>query len=278
MAWCPKCKNEYRDGILVCADCGCELVTEEQSASLVSLTFGDKEQMNALKEFLEYNQIQGVQLSFDETEEVYELKVAGQDYKQAVAVARIFLQEEATRAQMKEPVAMTNEETEAETEQTYVYRSSSEKAEDNRSSAVAFLVVGVIGIVVMALGAFGALPISVANPYLFYGVMSAIFLLFLVMGVISMKNAKLFDKKAESENSLREVVTEWCRGNLNPEKIDSEIEGILEQPKEMQYFYRCELMKKKLNHQFLNLDQAFVEHFIDNEVYDMVFGEQKAEE
>ena len=24
--WCPKCKYEYREGIKVCADCGCELV------------------------------------------------------------------------------------------------------------------------------------------------------------------------------------------------------------------------------------------------------------
>ncbi len=29
MPWCPKCKYEYRDGIKVCADCGCELVDEE---------------------------------------------------------------------------------------------------------------------------------------------------------------------------------------------------------------------------------------------------------
>ncbi len=26
MAWCPKCKNEYVEGITVCADCGSELV------------------------------------------------------------------------------------------------------------------------------------------------------------------------------------------------------------------------------------------------------------
>ena len=26
--WCPKCKNEYIEGVTTCVDCGCELVAE----------------------------------------------------------------------------------------------------------------------------------------------------------------------------------------------------------------------------------------------------------
>ena len=26
MPWCPKCRNEYVEGMTVCADCGCALV------------------------------------------------------------------------------------------------------------------------------------------------------------------------------------------------------------------------------------------------------------
>lgn len=32
--WCPKCKYEYREGIKVCADCGCELVEKLDDAKL----------------------------------------------------------------------------------------------------------------------------------------------------------------------------------------------------------------------------------------------------
>ena len=34
MPWCPKCKSEYREGFSVCADCGSELVDEEEFARL----------------------------------------------------------------------------------------------------------------------------------------------------------------------------------------------------------------------------------------------------
>ena len=30
MPWCPKCKSEYREDYIVCADCGSKLVDDEQ--------------------------------------------------------------------------------------------------------------------------------------------------------------------------------------------------------------------------------------------------------
>lgn len=287
MAWCPKCKNEYRDGITVCADCGCELVAEKIDVSLVNLTFGDEEQMKALKEFLEYNQIRGVQLSYDDSEGVYELKVVEADYQKAVTMAHVFFQEKAKEQSVKEQQSddeQADETQESESEQiqeempAYLYRSNSEKAEDNKSSAWVLLFVGSMGLLVMILGFTGVLPLDIGNPYMFYGVMSAIFLLFIVMGLVSRKNAIQFERKAESENSLKETITKWCQENLDAGQLDREIEGAGELPEEMLYFYRCEQMKKKLNHQFLNLDQGFVEYFIDNEVYEMVFGLQSSEE
>ncbi len=26
--WCPKCRNEYINGVTTCVDCGCDLVEE----------------------------------------------------------------------------------------------------------------------------------------------------------------------------------------------------------------------------------------------------------
>ena len=41
MPWCPKCKNEYKDGFTVCADCGTELVASLDEK--VPICFGKEE-------------------------------------------------------------------------------------------------------------------------------------------------------------------------------------------------------------------------------------------
>ncbi len=245
MAWCPKCKNEYREGITVCADCGIALVENESDIY-------EAEQKNdaTVMEFGAYEEGCDGQSAYEEV------------------ISEKELQE--LRKQRVTPV--------------YSYKSSSEKAEDNRSSAWTLLFVGFVGLILMILGAVGILPLRIGNPYMFYGVMSAIFLLFIVMGFVSMKNAKLFAKKAESENSLQDTVTKWCQENFVAEALDAEIraegaEAIAEYteqeefPEEWLYFKRTELMKQKLNHQFMNLDQAFVDHFIDNVIYEKIFND-----
>lgn len=151
-----------------------------------------------------------------------------------------------------------------------VYQDSSQRADENRSSAWVLLFVGVLGLIVVILGIADILPLNLGNPYLFYGVMGAIFVLFVVAGVVSMKNAKIFAGKAESENSLRSTLLEWCRQNFDGQEIDREI-GLDDDSEEVCYFNRAAYLKEKLNHQFVNLDQDFLDQFIDDQVYGMVF-------
>ena len=58
MAWCPKCKNEYREGITVCPDCGEKLVSEEELTDFTSVLFGEQDEMEKLKDFLTYNGVE----------------------------------------------------------------------------------------------------------------------------------------------------------------------------------------------------------------------------
>lgn len=154
------------------------------------------------------------------------------------------------------------------------YQDSSQRADESRSSAWILLIVGSLGLLMTILGITEALPFNFGNPYLFYGVMTSVFVLFIVAGAVSMKNYKIFARKAESENSLRSTLLNWCCENLHAEEIDSEVdvEGAGE---EVLYFSRTAYIRERLNHQFINLDQDFLERFVDDHVYEMIFLEEK---
>ncbi len=291
MAWCPKCKNEYREGITVCPDCGETLVSEEELTDWTSVLFGEQEEMAKLKDFLTYNGIGKSKITLDDAEQVYELFVDAKEEKQAKTIARVFLeqQEKKRRENAAEEEASVDEflmPGEAETKETVTsgelfraastqggltYMNSGAKAEENRSSAWVLLVVGILGILVMALGITGVLPLNIGNPYMFYGVMSAVFILFIVMGVVSMRNAKLFEKKAESENSLVDTLLKWSGENLTAEEIDTQIENAADTPKEALYYKRFEVIRSQMNHQFMNLDQQMLENLIDTKIYEQIF-------
>lgn len=153
------------------------------------------------------------------------------------------------------------------------YIDNAERAQENRSSAWALLIAGSICLIVVILGMVGILPFKLSNPYLMYGVMAVFSLVFLIMGFVSLKSAKSYSKQAESEKFLHETVLEWCRENLRKEDINAEVEDYSETPEEVIYFRRVECIKNKINHQFMNLDQNFVDRFIDENIYDMIFGQ-----
>lgn len=266
MPWCPKCKNEYQEGITVCTDCGCGLVGSLENMEGLALYFGEEQQMLALQKYLESNGIRKIKVHYDETEQIYELLTQEEDYKKASSMLSVFIEQEENRKAQTEDNRVASQP-------VSVYQDSAEKAEDNRSSAWTLLIVGCGGLLVMALGMAGLLPFHLTgtNKYMVYGIMSALFLLFVVMGVISMKNSKIFAKRAESENSLRETLVKWCQDSLDPVEIDAQLHLSDKTSEEILYFKRFEKMKEKLNHQFMNLDQAFLEHFID-EQYDIVFS------
>lgn len=241
MPWCPNCKTEYREGFTVCADCGSKLT------DVLEETEPDERQ---LSEACPENDV--VAESLGEAEDVWETESG----------------EALQEAENSQPAVRAG-----------VYRNSAEKAEDNRSSAWTLISVGGAGLAVIILGVTGILPIPLSgtNKYMIYGVMSVLFILFLVMGIFSMRSSKVFAQKAEKENSLREALEKWCRENLNPDKLDEEAGILPDMESEICYFKRFEKMKEKLNYQFVNLDQAFLEHFVD-EMYDTIYAVQETGE
>lgn len=146
------------------------------------------------------------------------------------------------------------------------YQSSASKAEDNRSSAYTLLAVGGIGFIVVVLIFCNVIPLyqnAGISKYLVCGVMGAMFVLFIVFGFVSMRDSKLLLNKAKSETSLRYEISKWCQENLDRAAVDALVQAEEELTEEEMYYRRTEKMRSAIEDKFMNLDEAFVDDFVD---------------
>lgn len=245
MPWCPKCRSEYRPGFTICADCGSELVDELPSKSAKNDFEGE-----TLEDYL-----------------MQRVEESGSSESMREALKDPRLQESVLNM-----VKTLREEDRPQRAPMTVYQDSAEKASDNKSSAWMLLILGIAGLTFLALCATKVIPIEFGNPYLFYGVMGAIFVLFLVGGFVSMKNAKVFEVKAKSENTLKNTLLDWSKENFTAQEIDAAVKAA-DDTEEVLYFKRISYIKAKLNHQFVNLNQGFLDRLIDDCLYEDIFEE-----
>lgn len=279
MPWCPNCKNEYVEGIKICADCGCELVASlEKEASAV--IFGDQEQMDRLLSFMKYNGLTSPRMQEDKAEQVYEIFVADGEREQARQIARVFLMQESSGQTAgqdeteEEPAetGMQESDVHSDGEQVSrgVYKDNAQKAEEFRDSGYTLLGVGIVGLAVVLLMAAGVIPFSLGGmTYLTYGVMGTMFLVFVIIGIRSMRSAKVYKKEALSESNLKEKIMSWCRDSLTAQEVDETFSGetLFEEEK---YFRRTAFIKTKISRKFINIESGFLDNLID-EFYPELF-------
>ena len=68
MPWCPICRNEYREGFEVCADCGAKLVEElgEDTGSYVTIVRVPTDHISEVTDFLDASDISAYKVEISE--------------------------------------------------------------------------------------------------------------------------------------------------------------------------------------------------------------------
>ena len=234
MPWCPKCETEYREGILTCADCGSTLIDELKDLHTSS------------NDTFEPSFLTTEESPLDEMSPEEVLAFMEESKKEAME----------RRKRVEEGPGL--------------YIESSKKAQDFKSGGFSLLFVGSLGFIFILMVLFGIipLPMNLFSKYLVICVMGALFILFIVMGILSMKSYKKFEIKASEEDNLTQNLTVWVKDNIKKDVIDNDLE---EANEELLYFLRTEKMKELITSKFLNLDAAFLDSFIDD-IYPDIFG------
>lgn len=242
MAWCPVCKCEYKKGITKCAECKVDLVDSLEKKEYEPIF--EQEDKDAYDS-----------LGFKEVTENKNVH---------------FIDREANIAGVKMVLA-----TKAKKD-TSVYKDSKELATENKSSAYILLPVGILGIIAIILIWLDVIPLysSITSKIITSTVMGILFIVFIVMGILSLKNAKKLDEKAAKEGDLSKEILNYFSENLSANIIDEKINDDQwnELPEEERYFKRIEYIKECIIKQFMNLEENYVD-FMCDEIYTKFYEE-----
>lgn len=279
MKICPKCKNEYREGITHCADCHCELVEAESLENERQIVaFAPFPVILKAKEYLEYCGYSDLELGEPDEKGMVYLYCQQKDYKKALQEANVFMQEEANKVMKAKMASMSEEEIEAAQKErvaqvppSNVYQNFETKAYENKSSAICFLVMGAIGVAIVALSWFGMLPFTIGGEgnWFTHGILLAFFIFFIAVGIISAKNVGKYKALAVKESGNKSELESYLE-----EKFTVDVLGtICAETEEEAYFKRMAYMRQVVAKDWAdaNYNQTFMESLLDAH-YDKLFG------
>lgn len=156
---------------------------------------------------------------------------------------------------------------------TYVKKS--DKYEDVRSSAFTMLIVGMLGIifVVLTITQVIKIPFNPTTAWLFYGIMGAVFVAFVVGGLVSFSRAKKLQAEAEIEDAKIDEINAWAKENLTQTSVDSGLD--LNESVEILYFSRAEKIKNTLMLQFEDVDEGLID-LLTESIYTKLYEDDEA--
>lgn len=270
MPWCPKCKNEYVDGITICKDCNVPLVTsldDDIKLTHNPLIYLEKEQAQRLVDFLKYSKIESACMDYDEELVSYAVYVLPDDEEKAAALVKVFKESEIEDKLNSDNDNDVDSAKENLINSSDVYENKSNKYMELKSSGISLLAFTFIGAIYMFLNIAGVIKYN--NSPLFYLVFSALLIVFLYGGINSLTSAKKLKSEAGNEEKTTKEIKDWFFATYKAHNIDSLLEDA-SLPDEVLFFKRTEKIKELIIEHFGKLDDGYLDNLCE-EIIDELY-------
>lgn len=266
MPWCPKCKNEYVEGIEKCKKCNCNLVEHLIQPEEI-LAKGPSDKLKGFAELLRQNDIASARVQYDEGDEIHYLLIDPEERSAAERVLREMARMENQMRYQQMRNAGGDRNSSRNAGGSAVYQNKAEQAQEVKSSAVALMVVGIVGLILDILYIFNVLPMkwSLFTKTVTCSVMGVLVVALIILGFLSAKSVKNLMSFAKEEDKMTGEIEKWYQKELTCEQIDAMLEGRMESDlsEEEKYFYRFEQIKYILTEKFMNLDPGYADNMTE---------------
>lgn len=297
MPWCPKCRNEYREGILVCADCGADLVDElpeeiEPGSPVVLCQVESREIAEKLVTYLRYGGLGTPGIVEPDSQESpdapsimggsgapahFALIVAEFERENAEKMfSRFHSVEEMSQMDISELVPdierelqeLESEEanqmfSELRTETSSVYVKKKDKYADLKFSGISFLIFGVLGLAFVI-----ANQLEVVRWFSTFSilVMTIVFAVFIFVGITSLIRAKKLKGVVSEEDKVVDEVLDWIGANISDDVISSLVDEKLSE--EDNYFAAHGKLCDMVAEQFPFFNKGYIDQLMDERYND----------
>lgn len=140
------------------------------------------------------------------------------------------------------------------------HTSAKNKHSETTSSAWTFLLVGGVGFLIITLALIGVISLPLNTFSLF--IMEAMFVIFLIIAVLSFKNAMKMLDDISKEDVLESRIKAWAKENLSVNELTAELDAGTSE--EMKYFMVSALIREQLMQAFPEVDDAYAEELTEN--------------
>lgn len=284
--WCPKCKNEYIEGVTTCVDCGCELVAElpEEIDENEPVVIGSLTEESTAEKLVDYLNRAGL-LSCgirpqEENEEgdipAYDILVA---QKELIYINQLFdglsgdddedeertydlktllpkFEEKFSEIQDEEANKLLSN---LRTESSTVYVNKKDTYSDFKFSGISFIVFALIGYLFALLNAFKVLTLF--NTYSVI-VLTVVFTIFLIIGISSIRKANSIKNLVSEEENVLEEVESYIKEHFTDEYFDT-LPSDPSLSDEENYLFITDRLKEELSEAFPLFSRGYIDQLVD---------------